>query len=67
MHSQHLARKRFRIGTAVFEYRKPRPPCAYLETLTAQGMLKALARRSGICLRVLESGHLTVGDALELC
>jgi len=66
VHSKHLEKQQFRIGSAVFEYDKPRPPCAYLETLTSQGMLKALARRSGVCLKVITSGYLKVGDEIVL-
>lgn len=60
-----LAGRRFRIGEVVFEYRGPRPPCSYLETLTQPGMTRALAGRSGICARIVESGTLRVGDAIR--
>lgn len=63
---RELEGKRFRIGTAVFVYDKPRPPCGYLDTVEGQGLCTALGRHSGICIRVLEDGRLAVGDAVEI-
>jgi MOSC domain-containing protein YiiM len=61
-----LAGWRFRVGEAVFRYDRPRPPCRYIEGLTQPGMTRALAaRRGGICVRVVESGVIRVGDTLE--
>ncbi len=61
-----LAGWRFRIGEAVFHYDRPRPPCRYIEGLTEPGMTRALAaRRGGICARVVESGLIRVGNAIE--
>jgi MOSC domain-containing protein YiiM len=61
-----LAGWRFRVGEAVLGYDRPRPPCRYIEGLTQPGMTRALAaRRGGICARVVESGFIRVGDALE--
>lgn len=61
-----LRGKRFRIGSALFEYHKPRPPCGYINKLTGKNMTKALGLNSGVCLRVLESGLITVGDIIYL-
>jgi MOSC domain-containing protein YiiM len=62
-----LAGARFTIGSASFEYDRPRPPCRYIESLTQPGMTRALAaRRGGICVRVVESGVVRVGDTLEV-
>ncbi|MGD2084275.1 MAG: MOSC domain-containing protein [Chromatiales bacterium] len=57
-----LKGRRLRIGTVLFEYHRPRPPCGYLERLTAPGMVKALVRHPGVCLRALEDGLIRVGD-----
>ncbi len=54
----------FRIGEARFEYWKPRPPCGYINQVTGNNMAKALGRNSGVCLRVLETGKIRVGDSL---
>ncbi|MGH2808468.1 MAG: MOSC domain-containing protein [Actinomycetota bacterium] len=61
-----LAGKRFRIGEALFEYEQPRPPCRYIQSITQEGMTKALGHgRGGICVKVLESGLLRTGDPIE--
>lgn len=56
----------FRIGNAVFRYQKPRPPCGYLDKIQGRGMAHALGRYSGVCLQVVHSGMLCIGDAVEL-
>jgi MOSC domain-containing protein YiiM len=62
-----LMRKRFRVGEAVLEYDRPRPPCRYIQSVSERGMTKALGRgRGGICARVIESGTISVGDAIEI-
>lgn len=61
-----LEGKEFRIGTAVFRYDKPRPPCAYLDKIAGKGMCRALGTNSGVCIRVVTGGRLAVGDALEI-
>jgi MOSC domain-containing protein YiiM len=63
---KQLEGKEFRIGTAVFRYVKPRPPCAYLDKIAGKGMCRALGTHSGVCIRVVTGGRLTVGDALEI-
>lgn len=59
-----LAHRRFRIGSARFEYWKPRPPCGYLNQVTGENTARALGPHSGVCLRILESGRIRVGDRL---
>jgi MOSC domain-containing protein YiiM len=62
-----LAGRTFRIGEATFAFDRPRPPCRYIEAITQPGMTRALAaRRGGICARVVESGVVKVGDAIEV-
>jgi MOSC domain-containing protein YiiM len=64
--TRDLEGRRFRIGMALFEYWKPRPPCGYINQVTGGNMARALGRDSGACLRVLENGRLQVGDPLIL-
>ncbi|GAB4510593.1 MAG: hypothetical protein Tsb0026_12650 [Sulfuricaulis sp.] len=64
--TKSLEGKEFRIGTAVFRYDKPRPPCAYLDQIAGKGMCRALSHNSGVCLRVVSGGRLAVGDAVEI-
>jgi len=61
-----LAGRVFRIGDAVFRYQKPRPPCGYLDKIEGRGMAHALGRHSGVCLQVLRSGLLNIGDVIEI-
>lgn len=59
-----LLEHRFRIGEAVFEGTRPRPPCAHVEQLNEQdGVARALRDgRGGVCADVIESGTIRVGD-----
>ena len=59
-----LLGKRFQVGTAVFEYDRPRPPCGYIESLTEAGMTRALLGRGGICARVVASGTIRPNDSI---
>jgi MOSC domain-containing protein YiiM len=62
-----LRGKRFRVGGAVLEYDRPRPPCRYIQSVSERGMTKALGRgRGGICARVVESGTISVGDEIQI-
>jgi MOSC domain-containing protein YiiM len=64
--AQALLGKYVQIGTARFECHKPRPPCGYLDQIAGDGMARALGKHSGICLRVVTSGQLQVGDTIAL-
>lgn len=66
LHAKQLHDTTFRIGTAVFACHKPRPPCGYLDQIEGDGLCRALARNSGVCLRVLANGRVSVGDTLEI-
>ncbi len=61
-----LQHRHLRIGTAVFAWVRPRPPCGYLDSITRPGTAKALGRRSGICLRVVSGGTIRVGNAVQI-
>ncbi len=56
----------FRIGDALFRYRRTRPPCGYLDQVACAGLAKALGRNSGICVEVIEGGQIRVGDPLHI-
>lgn len=56
----------FRIGKVVFKHEKVRPPCGYIDQIAGQGMCKALGRNSGICIKVIEAGVMTIGDEVEI-
>jgi len=61
-----LEGKEFQIGEAIFSYEKPRPPCGYLNKIEGKGMALALSYNSGICIRVIQSGKLRVGDSVVI-
>src|SRR5215831_3683558 len=61
---EDLAGKRFRVGEAVLQFDRPRPPCGYIEGITEHGMTKALIGRGGICASIVESGVIRVNDAI---
>lgn len=63
--TRQLEGRTFRIGEAVFDYHKPRPPCGYLDQVEGRGLARALGRHSGVCLQVVESGELQVGDPVR--
>lgn len=57
--TKNLEGKEFRIGTAVFRYDKPRPPCAYLDQSPAR-FASALNHHNGVCICVVSGGKLAV-------
>lgn len=59
-------KRKLRIGQALFEFHRLRPPCGYLDRLVQRGAGKALGRGAGIGLRVLQDGEIRVGDPVEV-
>jgi MOSC domain-containing protein YiiM len=59
-----LRGRRFRIGEAVLQYDRPRPPCKHVQDVTEKGMTRALKGRGGHCARVVRSGRISTGDAI---
>lgn len=55
---------RFRIGEAVLEGTRPRPPCAHVEEVADEADLAAALGddRGGICADVVEPGQIAVSD-----
>ena len=62
---EDLRRKRFRIGEALLEYDRSRPPCRHVQDLSEPGMTRALKGRGGICARVVEGGTIRARDAIK--
>ncbi|KAB7514004.1 MOSC domain-containing protein [Halosegnis rubeus] len=61
-----LLAARFRVGQAVFEGTRPRPPCRHVEEVAElDGLMDALRERGGICADVVEPGPFRVGDGVE--
>lgn len=61
----HLVGERFRVGGAVCRGDRLCEPCGYLQDLTGEDVLSALAHRGGLRADVVESGTIRPGDALE--
>ncbi len=61
-----LRRKRFRVGKAILEYDRSRPPCRHVQDLSEAGMTRALKGRGGICARVVRGGSIRAGDTIEV-
>jgi MOSC domain-containing protein YiiM len=63
-----LVDTRFRVGDAVFEGTRPRPPCAHVEDLAEEeGVARALGEeRGGVCADVVKSGDVAVGNDVEV-
>ncbi len=59
--------RRLRIGSALLEITEETEPCHRMDEARF-GLRQALSSewRGGVCCRVLESGDLAVGDAVEL-
>ena len=58
--------RRVRIGIALLEFHRLRPPCGYLDRVYRPGAAKALGKGAGIGLRVLQGGWIRVGDRVEV-
>jgi len=56
----------FRAGDAVLAFDRPRPPCAYIQSITEPGMTRALAGKSGICAMVVQGGFIRPGDEIAV-
>ena len=61
-----LRRKRFRVGEALLEFDRSRPPCRHVQDLSEPGMTRALKGRGGICARVIRAGRIRAQDAIEV-
>ena len=61
-----LRKKRFRVGEALLEFDRSRPPCKHVQDLSEPGMTRALKNRGGICARVIEAGRIRAQDAIEV-
>ncbi|WP_254535090.1 MOSC domain-containing protein [Halomarina litorea] len=62
----HLVGRRFRVGEVVCEGVERCEPCSYLErSLEKRGIREAMVHRGGLRARIVESGTIAVGDAVE--
>lgn len=62
-----LIGRRFRIGAATFQGLRACSPCGHLEALTAiEGLRRGMRGVGGVRARVLETGDISVGAAVEV-
>lgn len=59
-----LVGRRFKIGAVECIGRRLAEPCAHLEKLTRPGLLRPLVHRGGLRADILQSGSISVGDAV---
>lgn len=64
--ADHLVNTQFTLGDAVCEGVAICEPCAYLESLTEDGVLNALIHRGGLNARIIETGTITVNDPIKI-
>ena len=57
---------RLRVGAALLEVVRVAAPCKLLDDTLGAGAQEALRRRAGTVFRILESGTIRVGDAVEV-
>jgi MOSC domain-containing protein YiiM len=61
----HLVGEQFRIGEVLLEATRLCEPCAHLEALAGDGLIRALAHRGGLRTVILKEGTIRVGDPIE--
>ncbi|RDE19953.1 MOSC domain-containing protein [Motiliproteus coralliicola] len=57
----------FKIGDALFEATALCHPCSRMEQELGEGSFAAMLGHGGLCCKVLQSGIIRLGDAIELC
>ncbi len=57
---------RIRIGDVLLEVVRVAAPCKLLDDTIGRGAQEALRRRGGSVFRVLEGGHVAIGDEVDL-
>lgn len=60
-----LKDRRFRLGTALLEGAGDCAPCSRMEEALGTGGYNAMRGRGGLTARIIESGDVRIGDAIE--
>jgi MOSC domain-containing protein YiiM len=61
----HLVGREFKIGAVVLRGTHLCEPCAHLQKLTRQGVMRGLVHRGGLNAEILTGGVIRVGDTVE--
>jgi MOSC domain-containing protein YiiM len=61
----HLVGREFKIGAVTLRGTHLCEPCAHLQKLTQQGIIRGLVHRGGINAEILIDGVIRVGDAIK--
>jgi MOSC domain-containing protein YiiM len=61
----HLVGKEFRIGEVKIRGIRLCEPCAHLERMTGQPVIKSLSHRGGLRAQILSEGAIQVGDVIS--
>lgn len=61
-----LRYQEFSIGQAVFQAGAICHPCLRMEQALGKGAIAAMMGHGGLCLRVVQSGEIKIGDAVRL-
>jgi MOSC domain-containing protein YiiM len=61
-----LRYQQFAIGEAIFEAGALCHPCVRMERALGKGAIAAMMGHGGLCLKVVRSGRIELGDAVEL-
>ena len=62
----HLVGREFNVGETRLRGIKLCDPCGYLESMTAEGVRKALANRGGLNAQILSGGVIRPGDEISV-
>jgi MOSC domain-containing protein YiiM len=60
----HLVGREFKVGEVVLHGIELCEPCAHLQKLTQQGVMRGLVHRGGLNAEILKDGLIRVGDAV---
>lgn len=60
-----LLNKRFRVGGVEAVGVEWCEPCAHIESLTYQGVLKGMVHRAGLRAEIVQAGRIAVGDEVD--
>ncbi|WP_250657099.1 MOSC domain-containing protein [Alkalimarinus coralli] len=61
-----LRHQQFSIGDAIFEATALCHPCSRMEQALGRGAIAAMLGHGGLCAKILKSGQIQLGDAVEI-